>query len=230
MDKYNTTFETFKRFFVETILSFLLDLIFPKSDFIKNLENVSAREALESFPRCLDKRGVIPELQDIIVPFQYRDKRVKNFVREIKYKGNKKIIKTCGEILNEIIKKEIVSYNLTSPILIPIPLSNERRKERGFNQNELLIKEVLAINNNIGFSFDSIAKIKNTVAQSSIKNRRKRMENLKGCFVVINPKFVCGKNIILVDDVVTTGSTLREARAVLLSAGARHVFAIAIAH
>ena len=114
--------------------------------------------------------------------------------------------------------------------MIPIPLSNERRKERGFNQNELLIKEVLAINNNIGFSFDSIAKIKNTVAQSSIKNRRKRMENLKGCFVVINPKFVCGKNIILVDDVVTTGSTLREARAVLLSAGARHVFAIAIAH
>ena len=78
--------------------------------------------------------------------------------------------------------------------------------------------------------FNALEKIRHTAPQSSIKNRALRLQNLSGCFSIPHPEKVRGKNIILIDDVTTTGSTLAEARSVLLSAGARSVHAIAIAH
>lgn len=214
-----------------------MDLIFPRGEIIDLLEKMSASEGLATFPLCEDKSGLIPEMRDMTVVFGYRNRFVRQMIWELKYRGNKKMASLCGELLLETIERISREKNVSLPaILIPIPLSKERRRERGFNQNELVAEQIILQNKlrnkvaGLSKNFNLLEKVRHTVPQSSIKNRRKRMENLNGCFFVPQPEMVRGKNIILVDDVVTTGSTLREARAALLSAGARHVFAIAIAH
>lgn len=214
-----------------------MDLIFPRGEIVDRLENMSAVEALTTLPTCQDKSGLIPEMQDMTVVFKYRNRFVRQMIWELKYRGNKKMARLCGEILIKTIEMILREKNFSLPaILIPIPLSRERRHERGFNQNELVAEQIILqnklLNKVAGLSknFNLLEKIRHTAPQSSIKNRRERIENLNGCFFIPYPELVRGKNIILVDDVVTTGSTLREARAVLLSAGARHVFTIAIAH
>ncbi|KKU76429.1 MAG: hypothetical protein UY03_C0035G0001, partial [Parcubacteria group bacterium GW2011_GWA2_47_64] len=72
-------------------------------------------------------------------------------------------------------------------------------------------------------------KCKDTGSQTKMDTRKKRLENLKGCFVA-DGKAVEGRNIILIDDVATTGATLVEARKTLLRAGARKVIAFTVAH
>jgi ComF family protein len=146
------------------------------------------------------------------------------------------VARLCGEVLCGFLKESF--SGISAPILIPIPLTRERRHERGFNQNELVIKETILADvgknsdgsKNFSFSFDVLAKTRHTVPQSSVKNRAERLKNLSDCFSVPHSELVHGKNIILIDDVTTTGSTLAEARTVLLKAGAKSVRAVVIAH
>jgi ComF family protein len=212
---------------LNNLITFFLDLIFPKKHAVIELERMAALEALKKIPLCTDKSGLIPEMKDTVVIFKYKDYTTKQMVWELKYRGNKKIAKLCGNIL-----WKFISENISEGVLIPVPLARERRRERGFNQNELVIKEIISCDtkNVFSFSFNVLKKIKHTPPQSSIKNRSKRLKNLNGCFTITQSNLIYNKNIILIDDVVTTGSTLAEARSVLLSAGAKNVQTIAIAH
>ena len=115
-------------------------------------------------------------------------------------------------------------------LLIPVPISKRRRVERGYNQSEYIAKAILE--NDVGhillYAPQWFQKIKDTLTQSHSQSRQERMKNLLDCFEA-DPR-VAGKYVILIDDVVTTGSTLSEARRALLEAGARDVFAFTIAH
>lgn len=216
---------------ITQLLSVILDFIFPRNELVMFLEKVTAIEAFASFPRCTKQTS------NLFMIFQYRNRVVKSMIRELKYKGNKSVARLCGEIVYKFILENSTGSMMRDvfplpTILIPIPLASERRRERGFNQNELVIKEIILcdVDKKLSFSFDVLEKNRHTKPQSSIKNRKERLKNLNGCFSVVHPDLVCGKNIILIDDVTTTGSTLSEARAVLLKAGANTVNAIAIAH
>ncbi len=233
---------TLKKIFVEILMPFFLDLIFPRDEIVQRIEKMSGREALDCLPKCSDKTGLIPEMRDMTVIFKYRHRAVRQMVWELKYRGNKKVARLCGEILSEVILHG-EKFCVLPAVLIPVPLARERRRERGFNQNELVIKEMIFAQNGgheketlsgvldvFSFSFDALVKIRPTLPQSSIKNRAQRLKNLSGCFTVPQPEKVRGKNIILIDDVTTTGSTLAAPRAVLYRAGARTVSCIAIAH
>ena len=114
-------------------------------------------------------------------------------------------------------------------VIVPVPLSPDRKRERGFNQSELVAQK-LAVLLNIPAETRTLAKIKETVPQVSTRNREERLKNLLGAFWVCNPKEVQDKTIILVDDVTTTGATFREASRVLREAGARKIVKCAIAH
>jgi ComF family protein len=102
-----------------------------------------------------------------------------------------------------------------------------RKMLRGYNQAELLAKNVSVA---AGTPFDtSVLKRKSSPSRQVVtRTRAERLRNQKGTFRVTSN--VEGKDIILIDDVTTTGSTLLEARRVLLDAGARSVIAITIAH
>jgi competence protein ComFC len=158
---------------------------------------------------------------------------------EIKYRGNKKIAATFSKLLYESILEELSDAALfsdfKSPLLIPIPASRrsikERGFERGFNQCELIGKEIAKLDEgrNFEIAFDALAKIKETPHQSKLKNKAERLKNLSGCFKASEEK-VSGRNIILIDDVITTGATMREAMKTLHEAGAKNIISLALAH
>ena len=157
----------------------------------------------------------------------------------LKYKGKRKLATVFAEIIYGRILEELadlqVMQNFTDPLLIPVPLEKDRQKERGFNQAELICRELTKLDNNINFSLktDILIKIKNTKHQAKVENRSERLRNIIGSFG-INEKQTDtkleGRNIILIDDVITTGATLTEAKKILKRAGARKVVAFTVAH
>ncbi len=122
--------------------------------------------------------------------------------------------------------------NFRESILIPIPLSPARYRERGFNQAELICRELVSLNPEADLKFysDVLIKPRDTLHQAHIGNRSTRLKNLIGSFSIIHPEKIKGRNIILIDDVTTTGATLSEARKILKRGGARKVIAFTIAH
>src|SRR3989344_6085699 len=127
----------------------------------------------------------------------------------------------------------IIPYNA---ILIPIPLSSKRYRERGYNQAELLCENLVKLDENVNFKLEKNILIKqiDTKHQAHILNRSERLKNIVGSFTILytgkNIGLIKNKNIILIDDITTTGATLTEARKVFKQAGARKIIAFTVAH
>lgn len=168
--------------------------------------------------------------------FCYKNDTTKKAIHFLKYKNKKGLGKIFARSLHDIILEELVEQktfsNFSNPILVPIPLSKKKLKERGFNQSEIIAREMSLIDNGelLTLSTDILYKTKDTMSQASIKNRSKRMQNLKGCFSTKRQHLIKNKNIILIDDVTTTGATINEAGKILLKAGAKKIIAFTVAH
>ena len=109
-----------------------------------------------------------------------------------------------------------------------MPLSEERRRERGFNQSEL-IAGIFARHVGVPFETRTLVRTKHARPQSEIRGRDLRLENVRGAFLVPDEEAVRGGSFILVDDVTTSGATFLEAARALKRAGARTVIALAVA-
>lgn len=171
--------------------------------------------------------------------FDYRHPPIKKIIWLIKYSGKKKLIKEFAEILYGSIVEELAELgmmeNFKNPILIPIPLSNKRYRERGFNQAQLISEEIVKLdfesnNNYLILENNVLIKIKETEHQAQLKNRNARLRNLSGTFSIKNENKIKNRNIILIDDVTTTGATLTEAKKILKQYGAKKIIAFTIAH
>jgi len=167
--------------------------------------------------------------------FDYKDETIKKAIWKLKYREKTALAKPLACLLYEHIIDELADANIfktmEKPMLIAIPLSKKRMRERGYNQSLLISKEMSFIKNSpFELRKDVLYKIKDSENQADIKDRLKRMKNLKGCFCVKNKKVIHNRNIVLIDDVVTTGATLTEARKVLKKAGAKKVIAFTLAH
>ena len=102
-------------------------------------------------------------------------------------------------------------------IIISVPISRQRRKERGYNQSELIALELSKILG-VQIKKDIIYKIKNTVPQSSL-NKVQREENAKGVYKVKNTEKLYNKKILIFDDIYTTGNTVNECAKTLVQKG-----------
>jgi len=111
--------------------------------------------------------------------------------------------------------------------VVPIPLHPKREKKRGFNQAQVLARELARLKG-LGLLEKQLVKVKNVPPQTSIE-REEREKNVQGAFQVVKRKTIEGKILLLIDDVYTTGSTIRECSAVLREAGAREVRALTLA-
>lgn len=147
----------------------------------------------------------------------------------LKYKFNDKAY--LSDFFAQMILKnqKAISFIKKYEIIIPVPLHRKRLLERGYNQTELIVKKV-SINNSIVdcVENDVLKKAKNTKPQSK-NNLYERISNIKGVYFVENAEKIKNKNILLFDDVYTTGSTANECRKVLINAGARQVGVMTIA-
>ena len=185
--------------------------------------------------------------------YDYRHPSIKKALWLLKYKGKKRLAESFAEVIYDKILEELSDLstmeNFNNAILIPIPLSKKRLQERGYNQAELICRELIKINNlrstdaealadrhdlNLKLEKDVLIKPKETEHQARIENRSERMKNIIGSFAIKNGAknidSVKGRNIILVDDIITTSATLNEAKKILKQAGARKVIAFTVAH
>lgn len=198
---------------------------------------------------CLDclkeAPGAERESAEWIFPiYDYRHPAIKKSLHLLKYKGKKRLANVFAEIIYEKIMEELselsVMENFVNPILIPIPLSPARYRERGFNQAQLLCEEIIKIDSNthlrdsVNMQLENnvLIKPRETPHQARIKDRRDRLKNIAGSFEIKKDKInlIKNRNIILIDDILTTGATLGEAKKVLKQAGARKVIAFTVAH
>ena len=160
----------------------------------------------------------------------------KNIVRKLLYQLKYQpyitnLLPTISELCYEaFIQNELFTKLLKEkPVLVSIPLSPRRLRKRGYNQAELLAKE---LGKRFGLDAQPVLKrVKETKPQYGLK-REERMENIKDAFG-INEKLKAGsekyKTILLVDDVLTTGSTMSEAAKTLKKAGVKEVWGVAFA-
>lgn len=109
-------------------------------------------------------------------------------------------------------------FNVMPQVVMPVPLHITRLRQRGFNQSLLLAREVGRAFS-IPVDYESLTRIRHTDPQSGLKAVDRRL-NVKGAFALAKANTVKGANVVLVDDVLTTGTTARECAAVLKSAGA----------
>lgn len=161
----------------------------------------------------------------------YENPILRELILTLKYKRYQPAAKILAEILNRYL--ETANLDLEKYQIIPIPLHKNRRQERGFNQAELIANALIALNSNLGKSdfprLDFLKKVKDNQPQTQIKNWEKRRTNIKGGFQAANSENIKGENIILLDDVSTSGATLEEAAGVLKKAGAKKIIGLVVA-
>jgi competence protein ComFC len=165
-------------------------------------------------------------LQDGSLP--YRDERVKALIWELKYRANSRAVELAGAYMAELLIAA-ASEEIGRPIVLPVPMHKNRRRERGHNQTEVLCKAALPHLGNI-FEYDRtlLRRTRETPPQQGLE-RYKRLTNVEHSMEVVHPERVEGRVCIIVDDVSTTGATLMEARRALLAAKARRVICLSLA-
>lgn len=212
-----------------SLWTYFLDYILPqRSDFniVKRLDE----KDIENLPKARD----VQDLDWIHPLFNYKDNKVRAIIWELKYKNNTRVLYFIGRGLFEeiiyLISDLALFNNDAGFLLIPIPITSNRRRERGYNQSEYIAKAIIEndLDHNLIYAPQFLSKVKETQRQSHSVSKEERQRNLSGCFAADSR--VEGKFVILIDDVVTTGATLSEAKKTLLEKGARDVYAFTIAH
>lgn len=193
---------------------------------------------------CDDCLTLIPENHEnpykgIWSVFPYESAIIRHAIQDLKFRNTKGFAAPLGGALYEYLVDLLSDENLFSGdcgkvtwLIVPVPLSKERLKTRGYNQAELIGQSIINNKTNEVFVMDTTVLYKrhDSESQVSIKDRKRRLLNIKGLFAVRNAHLIQKANIIVLDDVVTTGATMREAMKTLRSAGARKVIGLSVAH
>jgi ComF family protein len=157
--------------------------------------------------------------------FYNKDSRIRKLIHNLKYKGITEIGFELGKIYGESL---IRSDFLTGiDLIVPVPLHQSKKRVRGFNQSEI-ISDGISSATGIAVDRDSLQRITVTETQTR-RSRFERWINVEGIFCVKDPSLLEGKHILLIDDVITTGSTLESCANELLKAEGVKVSVVALA-
>ncbi len=137
---------------------------------------------------------------------------IQQLIHELKYKGNKKIGAYLGEKMGETLLQSTRFKNIDA--IIPLPMFAEKEFKRGYNQ-AAVIADGIANAMNIPCYDDIVIRHYSTETQTK-KHRAERWKNVEGSFAIKNQSKIIGKNIMLVDDVITTGATLEACGTLIL--------------
>jgi competence protein ComFC len=229
------------------VKDFILDLIFPREclgcggegrylcgDCLGKIDFVKIDYCpLCKKPSTLNK--ICPACQGetaikaVWVAGDYNQKILQDLIHNLKYNYLEDISSDLARILFRFLRLKNIfinfGINAENTILVPVPLHRKRFLSRGFNQSELLAEKLgkLLDVNNLGI----LKRVKNTQTQINL-TRKERQENVKDAFAVLE-KNSNNKKIILIDDVLTTGSTFKECAKVLTSAGFGEIYGLVIA-
>lgn len=186
-------------------------LDFKKQDYIKiNKIQINFQEKFyyEEFMYLFHYKNII---RKIIIDYKFNNKPyISNFFSYI-------------ILQDEKILKKLKEYDT----IIPVPMFEKKKKQRGYNQTQLIVKNIFS---KLGIILDDInlIKIKNTKIQSSL-SASNRKENIKEAFFIINNENIENKKIILFDDIFTTGETVNEISRILKKSGAKEILVFVLA-
>jgi ComF family protein len=145
-------------------------------------------------------------------------------IHELKYRGRKKLADVLGTHLAGLLLNDTVLRQ--ADLLVPVPLHPARRRERGYNQAELLAR---AVSGRTGIPVGNVLRrVRNTRSQVNLTPEQRRA-NLAGAFHACPGITLAGRRVVLVDDVTTTGATLSAAARVLHDLGASQVSGLVVA-
>lgn len=203
------------------IVSFLINIIFPE----KCLSCGQAEKYI--CPACFDKifepeTQTLAPLNMLISAGAYANPVLKKILRQFKFRRGRALKNDLADLMLKAAGFQLAAGSQ----ILAIPMAAKRKRERGFNQAELLAK-TLAAKTNLAFA-DGLIKIKTTKPQAEIKIRKERLENVKNAFG-LKPGFKPAETVILIDDISTTGATLSEAARILKKAGAKKVIGLVVA-
>ena len=210
-------------------ISSLLDLLFPpKCVFCGRVLNKGddglCDKCIEALPFADNGGRQDGDAYDFCVsPLYYRGTVRKSILR-FKFRGMSSYADVYGRLLAGCIKEHPdIGYDIISWV----PLSSKRKRSRGYDQAMLLaLATALELND---VAAETLIKPHDVQAQSELVGKEERSANISGAYAVTDPELIAGKCVLLIDDVVTTGSTLSECARVLLSAGASRVVCASLA-
>ena len=227
---------------VRNVKSHLVNLVFPPvCACCRKVGAILCQDCLEQIkwvgePICQDCGCMVPKyshqcnrcqkrplpLQKIRAAVLF-DSIIPDTIHQLKYRN----VFALAEPLGKLMVQAWPNWQTDSDIVLPIPLHRQRQTKRGYNQSELLV-ETFCRELSLPSNQQILSRTRQTPPQVGL-NAEDRRKNVSGAFTVKNPHLVEGGNILLVDDVCTTGATLMAAAEVLLAAGAKNVSAYCLA-
>ena len=172
---------------------------------------------------------------------RYENRAMKALIHHLKFRSIRDAAKPLATLMLRHVSR--AKIDLRGFIVMPIPLSNRRLRVRGYNQAELIARHFVEMLGkttssgmgsgcnpvNLSVAANTLVRAKHTQPQSATESIAERKENIRGAFAVQNPDAICGKNILLIDDVTTSGATFLEAALALKAAGANKIICLAAA-
>ena len=156
---------------------------------------------------------------------------LRELIHLLKYNGVRPAANVLGRMLSETLGTLEPTFEQAVVLVIPVPLYKQKRRERGFNQAELVaeaaLKDCIA-KQRFQLASDILLRVRETHSQIGLTSHQRR-ENLRGAFGVKRVEQVTGREVVLVDDVYTTGTTASECAGVLRRAGASRVWVATVA-
>ncbi len=179
--------------------------------------------------KCEVCRRAAPPYTQAVAYGSY-DRALRELIHLLKYSAILPAAKVLGRLTAEAMARIEPNLGLFKALVIPIPLYSAKSRQRGFNQAELIAKAALKVIGNHRFEFAGHLLHRTRATQSQIGlSSHQRRENLRGAFAVTNPDAIKGREIVLIDDVLTTGTTVSECARVLRRAGASKVWVVTTA-
>lgn len=152
----------------------------------------------------------------------FEDNPIRPAIHLLKYRDHKAVASILGQILADTYH----NYHLQADVIVPVPLHPSRFKERGYNQSELLVK-ALASNLDLPIDTTTLERVRVTKSQMTL-GISERHQNVKEAFACRGDR-LAGKQVLLIDDVCTTGSTLDACAAALKASGTTSVWGLTLA-
>jgi ComF family protein len=200
-----------------------LDDKFICHDCLSKIKLADKQRIQHEYDRKFYKEGIILEFISLFV-FE-KDKELQNVIHELKYNGKFGLGIFLGKLFAQRFRDKM--DELTIDVIIPVPLHHLKQAERGYNQSEYIAKGISSLTG-IPTKSKLIRRIKFTETQTEL-SLLERKKNIHDAFKLRGKQNLNDKNIILIDDVITTGATISECGRILKRAGAKKIFAGSIA-
>jgi len=207
----------------------ILDILFPPREDDVVLRDVS----VDDFLSLVAPKLISATRPGTVILLTFSDPKVRSAIHEAKYHGSSRAFRMLSLALAEYLHDaDDVRPRRSNIYIVPVPLGKARRKERGFNQVEEVVRKTLHVLGEEGKAFtlepDLLIRTRETASQVSLP-RLKREENMRGAFGAAHPANPA-YTYIVIDDVITTEATLQAAIEALKAAGATHIIPLALAH